>query len=137
MKKSKHKVKFSGRVRKSATGARRDAQRGKGRFDLLPFRALWRLAKHYENGAAVHGERDWEKGMPLSWFVDSGARHLAGRMIRLSDEDHLAAVCWNFLGMLDTEERIKAGELPAKLDDLPQPIPARRKRKGKRNGNGS
>lgn len=43
-------IKDSGNRRKFATGAVRDIQEGKGRFDLLPMCVLLRLAKHYEEG---------------------------------------------------------------------------------------
>ncbi|GAG52295.1 unnamed protein product, partial [marine sediment metagenome] len=33
------------------TGSRRGDRRGKGRFDLIPYDGLLRVAKHYENGA--------------------------------------------------------------------------------------
>jgi hypothetical protein len=103
-----------------ATGALREPRgQGKGRFDLLPWVAITRLAKHYEAGANKYAERNWEKGLPLSSFVDSGIRHLTQWLAGDDGEDHLAAVLWNFAGLLWTEERIRAGRLPGELADLP------------------
>lgn len=64
------------RDRTTQTGAKRDDRSGKGRFDLIPPEALQALAERLEVGAKHYGERNWEKGQPLSWFVDSGMRHL-------------------------------------------------------------
>jgi hypothetical protein len=44
-------LKDSGQRSVYNTGAQRDNQEGKGRFDLIPFQGLMRLAKHYEAGA--------------------------------------------------------------------------------------
>ena len=87
------------------TGAIREDKTGKGRFDLLPMCALIRLSKHYEAGSAVHGERNWEKGMPIHGFIDSALRHLAKYVDGQTDEDHLCATAWNILGAMWTEEK--------------------------------
>ncbi len=72
-----------------SSGAIRDSKQGKGRCDLLPASALLRLARHYESGAVKYGDRNWEKGIPISSFVDSGMRHLLKYMAGWEDEDHL------------------------------------------------
>ena len=112
-------VKDSGERQEFSTGARRDIQKGKGRFDLLPPRALRRLAKHYENGAVKYGDNNWLKGMPLSRFLDSAGRHFANVLAGDLDEDHLTAIAWNILGIIELQERIEEGLLPAELNDLP------------------
>ena len=113
-------VKDSGKRQEFSTGAVRDIQIGKGRFDLLPPRALKRLAKHFENGAKKYGDRNWEKGMPLSRYIDSALRHLFAIQEGNQDEDHKAAVCWNILCLIELEERIELGLLPKELNDLPK-----------------
>jgi len=85
-------VKDSGERQEFYTGAVRDREVGKGRFDLLPAYALTRLAKHYENGAKKYCDRNWEKGMPLSRYLDSAMRHLVKYLGGSREEDHLAAV---------------------------------------------
>jgi len=111
-------VKDSGKRQQFKTGAKRDIQQGKGRFDLLPPYAMKRLAKHFENGAVKYGDRNWEKGMPLSRFLDSLLRHAFQILKGDKDEDHKAAVAWNAMCLIDTEERIELGLLPKELNDL-------------------
>jgi len=101
------------------TGAVRDSQTGKGRMDLLPVRALMEVAKIFEAGAVKYEPRNWEKGIPLSRFMDSGLRHAMKWLRGDRDEPHLAQACWNFLCLLDTQERIADGSLPMELNDLP------------------
>ncbi len=101
-----------------STGSKRDSRKGKGRFDLLPAVPLRRLAGLYERGAEKYGDRNWEKGQPLSWYLDSAFRHLVDFIEGKRDEDHLIAVAWNAFGFIATEARIKAGLLPAELDDI-------------------
>lgn len=112
-------IKDSGKREHFDTGSRRDIRNGKGRYDLLPARALKRLAVHFELGAQKYGDRNWEKGQPLSRYVDSALRHLFSHLRGERDEDHSAAAAWNLLCLMDSEERIKSGVLPKKLDDLP------------------
>lgn len=111
-------VKDSGERRETVTGAVRDRQQGKGRYDLITPIGLRRLALHYENGARKYNDRNWEKGMPLSWFLDSAMRHLYDYMNGDRSEDHLAAVAWNALGFIHIEQLIRDGKLPKELDNL-------------------
>ena len=52
----------SGERQEFSTGSVRDTRKGKGRFDLLPPKAIRRLAVHFESGAIKYGDRNWEKG---------------------------------------------------------------------------
>ncbi len=113
------RIKDSGRRQEFDTGSRRDSRTGKGRYDLLPARALRRVARVFESGAAKYGDRNWEKGQPLSRYLDSALRHTYQVLEGKTDEDHAAQACWNLLAFLETQERIRAGLLPATLDDLP------------------
>ena len=112
-------IKDSGQRSQFSTGAQRDCQEGKGRMDLLPFRALIEVAKIYEEGAKKYNDNNWRKGIPLSRYIDSGTRHLAKWMIGLRDEPHLAQACWNLLCLIETSQMIEEGLLPAELNDLP------------------
>lgn len=113
------KVLDSGERQSFETGSVRDTRKGKGRFDLLPCYALIRLAQHYENGAVKYGDRNWERGQPLSRYLDSAMRHLVKYLGGSREEDHLAAVAWNALGYIETEKWIADGILPAELNDMP------------------
>ena len=96
----------------------RDTREGKGRFDLISPIALMRLAQHYENGAKKYGDRNWEKGQPLSRFLDSAARHLFRFLGGDRSEDHLSAVAWNVFAAVHCETLIAEGKLPSVLNDL-------------------
>ena len=111
-------VKDSGKRQEFETGSKRDTREGKGRFDLIPTIPLRRLAKHYENGSAKYGDRNWEKGQPLSRYLDSCERHLLAVKEGLTDEDHQSAVSWNMFAFVYTMEMVKAGLLPKELDDM-------------------
>lgn len=107
----------SGNRTKFNTGAVRDLQEGKGRFDLLPMCVLMRLAKHYEKGAVKYGVRNWEKGIPAHSYVDSAFRHLVKYVDGWKDEDHLIAAIWNLCGLAWTEEKApEMMDLPTRTD---------------------
>ncbi|MGE5433010.1 MAG: dATP/dGTP diphosphohydrolase domain-containing protein [Syntrophomonadaceae bacterium] len=112
----------SGTRRQFSTGAVRDCAEGKGRTDLYQVFALMRLARHLERGAKKYNDRNWEKGIPVSKFLDSGIRHALEALSGLDDEDHLAAALWNFACAIDTLERVNLHILPSELDDLPKPL---------------
>ena len=112
------KVEDSGARQEFNTGSVRDTNVGKGRFDLIPPYPLKRLAKHYENGAKKYGDRNWEKGQPIARYLDSAIRHAYAYLGGSTEEDHLAAIAWNALSVIETEHRIELGILPKELDDL-------------------
>ena len=100
------------------TGAIRDIG-GKGRMDLLPMCALLRLSKYYETGCSTHGERNWEKGIPMHSFLDSAMRHLVKYMDGWTDEDHLCAAAWNIMSAMWTEEkRPEMQDIPTRAASL-------------------
>lgn len=114
-------LKDSGERRQSIEGgAVRDRAVGKGRFDLLPPVALHLVALHFEQGAQKYKERNWELGMPLSWFLDSAGHHITKMLGGYTDEPHAQAAVWNLMCLLEGQERIRLGLWPAELDDLPK-----------------
>jgi hypothetical protein len=126
------KVKDSGTRQKFKTGAVRDIQQGKGRFDLISPIFLRRLARHYENGAVKYGDRNWEKGIPIGRFLDSAIRHLNEYREGLRDEDHLAASAWNIACIIHVEEMIERGLLPKELMNIPSYLPKKKAYKGQK-----
>lgn len=112
-------IKDSGKREEFSTGSRRDTQEGKGRFDLLPWRALWQVAIHSEMGAKKYGERNVELGQKLSRLTSSAQRHGAQVVIGDCSEPHIVSEIWNLLHRLDHLCRIKEGLLPKELNDLP------------------
>jgi len=113
-------IKDSGERTEFKTGAVRDLRSGKGRFDLLPPSALKALAIHYERGCQKYGDRNWEKGIPISKYLDSAVRHAYAFIAGWDDENHLMASIWNLMCAYETKLRIQRGELPEELDDMPR-----------------
>jgi len=113
------KILDSGDRQEFATGSRRDIREGKGRYDLLMFRAMHADARHLEEGAKKYGDNNWRLGQPLSRYLDSAIRHMAEFTMGLRDEPHLAAARWNLGALYETKAMIREGLLPAELDDLP------------------
>ena len=156
-------IKDSGNRTKFATGAVRDIQQGKGRFDLMPLdimskvfavefadefeegsiadvlksiadfkrtgnkrwlciaivyyslavnvdlpKLMLDVAKHFENGALKYGERNWQRGIPVSRYIDSALRHLMKDLAGATDEDHAAAFVWNCMCDAWTMENLLA-----------------------------
>lgn len=64
--------------------------------------ALLEVAKHYEDGAKKYAERNWEKGIPIHCYVDSGVRHYLKFRRGDTDEAHDRAFLWNMLGLIWT-----------------------------------
>ena len=96
-------------------GAMRESTPGRGRFDLLPFSSLARVALVLEAGAEKYAANNWRLGMPSARYLDSALRHITRYVLGSGDEDHLAAAAWNILALMEQESRIDAGELPAEL----------------------
>jgi len=106
-------IKDSGHRREFETGAVRDMAEGKGRYDLLPWEAIHELALHCERGALKYGERNCEKGIPVSSLIDSAFRHLSKYMQGAKDEPHLVAALWNVAFAIQTEK------LRPEMQDIP------------------
>ena len=106
-------LKDSGTRQVYFTGANRDNRAGKGRMDLLPPSAMLRLSRHFEDGARKYGDNNWQKGIPISNYINSALRHLFKYLAGCNDEPHLEAAAWNILCAMWTEQ-----ELP-EMQDIP------------------
>jgi len=110
-----YKIKDSGEREKYPTGAVRDTNKGKIRWDLIPVECLKRLAIHYTKGAEKYDEENWKKGIPDSRFEESATRHwndyrlsriLTARQMEedgIAKEDFLSATVFNILGLMWNE----------------------------------
>jgi len=113
----RHPLKIEGRESFS-TGAVRNQQAGRGRFDLIPFEAMLAYAQRLEYGIQCGYEpNNWQKGMPLSRILSSMRRHASQVNFDFS-EDHIGAVLFNAGAFVTIVTRIKAGLLPCELDDI-------------------
>ena len=120
MEKKFDKVQDSGKRQNFNTGSVRDTNEGKPRYDLISPIGLYHLAMHYTNGAKKYGDRNWEKGQPLSRYVESLERHIQKAKVGLEDEDHWSAISWNAIGFIHTKAMIEVGVLPKELNDMPK-----------------
>jgi len=112
-------LKDSGQREAFESGMVRDIREGKGRYDLISPIALRRLAIVYEKGAVKYEDRNWEKGAPMSRFMDSALRHLNQYKEGKRDEDHIAQACWNLFAMLHFDEvKPELNDLPSYFDVL-------------------
>jgi hypothetical protein len=111
-------TKDSGSREGFSTGARRDVQNDKPRYDLIPPIMLRRLAELYGRGAVKYGENNYQKGMPFTRVYASMFRHMMQYREGDKSEDHLSAVIWNATALMFYEDAIEAGQLPAELNDF-------------------
>lgn len=72
------------------------------------------MAIHMEDGLKKYPERNWENGISIHSFVDSGVRHYLKVLRGDDDENHLRACVWNLMCCIWTM-RNKPG-----MDDLPK-----------------
>lgn len=110
-------IKDSGKREDFGTGSVRDTEDGKVDWTLLPTIAMARFVRHLMRGAKKYGRHNWTKGQSMARAERSLCRHLVAYMEGERTEDHLAAIVFNASVLMDHEERIKTGALPAHLDD--------------------
>jgi hypothetical protein len=115
-------LKDSGARREFITGAVRDRGTGKGKPSLCPNFVFWLVSRIYEDGALKYSARNWEKGMPLSEYLDSAERHIAKLKAGLRDEPHASQAIWNLVGYVFTSTLIKLGYRPQILNDMPNQL---------------
>ena len=109
-------IKDSGKRQTYKSGAVRDTNEGKIRYDLLPIECLKRLAEHYTKGAKKYGDDNWKKGIPTERFIESAWRHWGQYLLGETDEDHLSAVVFNIFGIMFNETR--AGQVIEVTDEM-------------------
>lgn len=81
------------------------------------YNALLELAKQYEDGAKKYDERNWEKGINLHVYIDSGIRHYLKHKRGDKDEPHDRAFLWNMYGLIWTQwHRPEMIDLPFKKE---------------------
>ena len=93
----------SGQKRVFPTGAMRDSADDKPMMELLPLDILMRVSEWYTLGAKKYGDNNWRKGQPISACVGSLLRHLTKYLMGHTDEDHLSAIVFNALSMMNVD----------------------------------
>lgn len=116
---NKFDIKDHGVREEMSTGSRRDTQKGKPRYDLIPASVITKLAMHYGRGAEKYGDCNWQKGQPITRYMASAERHFQYFKMGLVDEPHLIACLWNLVAIDWTLDAIESGVLPEELDDRP------------------
>ena len=59
--------------------------------------AIIEVSQHFEEGAKKYVERNWEKGINVHCYIDSGIRHLLKHIRGDVDERHDRAFIWNMM----------------------------------------
>ena len=118
-----YQLKDSGHRQVFDSGAQRDREVGKGRYDLISPLMLKRLADVLEKGSIKYSSRNWELGMPMSRCIDSASRHIHQYLEGQREEDHLTQGLCNLMFAIHIEEQIMRGNLPKELNDLPNYLP--------------
>ena len=85
--------------------------------------AMLEVSKHYEDGAKKYAERNWEIGIPLHCYIDSGVRHYLKHMRGDTDEPHDRAFLWNMLGAIWTHiNKPELIDLPFRRKQNDEPV---------------
>jgi hypothetical protein len=99
-------------------GSVRDDLGNKPMLELVPYDLfLNRVGYLYTKGANHYGCNNWRKGQPMSTTIGSLQRHLAKYMMGMDDEDHLSAVVFNALSLLNADEYFKNDPLVNDIND--------------------
>jgi hypothetical protein len=93
------------------------------RYDLITPIGLRRVAETYAEGAEIHGERNWENGLPIDDCINRAIRHIYLYLSKDTSEDHIAHAAWNLLATMHFEEKqlcdkgmIQTSSCPEKID---------------------
>lgn len=86
-----------------SSGAMREPDNDKPRYDLIPPEPLRRLAVNMTKGARKYSEHNWNKGMPSSRLLASALRHIEQARAGDTSEDHWAAAVFNIFGIMHFE----------------------------------
>lgn len=72
--------------------------------------ALLELSIHFEEGAKIHGENNWQKGIPVKSYLSSAVRHLLKYSRGDRDENHERAFLWNIICCMYEINRADEGD---------------------------
>lgn len=102
---------------------KKEADKGRGHYELVSPLFMRRLAVWLEKGAEKYDARNWEKGIPMGRIIRALLRHTYQYLEGMRDEDHLAAIACNIMFLIHFEVGIERGlyspEDVAAMTDLP------------------
>lgn len=104
-------TKDSGERVEFASGMRRDTDKGKPRYDLIPLMPLRRLAELYARGAEKYDANNWQSAdshVELARFKASMLRHVYQALDGDRSEDHWAAITWNCFAVMWLEDKLES-----------------------------
>lgn len=107
-------------MREFSTGSVRDSDEGKGSPALISPIAILRFSKHMKRGAEKYAAHNWARGQDYMAVIDSMQRHLLKFTMGASDEDHLSAIMFGCMSLMEFEFQIDRDKLPASLDNRRQ-----------------
>ena len=89
-------------------GVKHDQGASKVRYDLIPPRPLFELARVYTIGAAKYDDRNWEEGIEYGRIFRAMQSHAwrwwAGEQLDQEDgQHHLASVAWCAFALMEYE----------------------------------
>jgi len=79
------------------------------RYDLISGIGLRRLAETYAEGAEIHGDRNWEQGLPINDCINRSLAHIFHYLGGDRSEDHLAHAAWGLFAAMHFEDKVKRG----------------------------
>ena len=88
------------------------------RLDLIPINALLRLSSLFGRGSKKYGENNFQLGIPFKRMFGSILRHVYQYMEGDRTECHLSAIAWGAFVLMFFVQQISLGLLPKNLDDL-------------------
>lgn len=86
------------------------------------YTALLEVSKHYQDGCNKYGERNWEKGIDLHCYIDSGVRHFLKCCKGDNDEPHDRAFIWNMLGAIWTFKYHSLDDINLRMSEAPNDL---------------
>lgn len=102
-------------ARKEGPGGMLKEDAGKPQPTLIPTWFIWRLAAHMSKGALKYARDNWMKGCSEQEYLDfkdAAYRHFLLWQEGMTDEDHMAAVCFNMWAAEHVKEQAYLAEDP-------------------------
>jgi len=88
---------------------KKEADAGRGHYELVSPLFMRRLAIWLEKGAGKYEPRNWEKGIPKGRIMRALLRHSYEYLEGMKNEDHLAAIACNVMFLIHFDVGIERG----------------------------